>query len=167
MSTFRTPPRGLARLLARLPIWLYRIRLGWLLGHRFLLLTHIGRKTGVPRRTVLEVVDHHRPTGTYFVAAAWGERAQWLRNVQRNPEVGVSVGRRRLSAVAEQLPADEAERVLRTYANRHRIAMRALARLLGSDDIPTLARTIPIVALRPARSSEGAAGEGQPREGRA
>ncbi len=43
------------------PILLYRARLGWLLGHRFLLLTHRGWKTGKIRRTVLEVV-HYDPT---------------------------------------------------------------------------------------------------------
>jgi hypothetical protein len=41
-TTKSSPPRGLARLAFRLPIWLYRLRLGWLLGDRFLLLTHIG-----------------------------------------------------------------------------------------------------------------------------
>ncbi len=153
MAAFKKPPRGLTRLLARLPIWLYRMQLGWLLGRRFLLLTHIGRKTGVARRTVLEVVDRHQRTGTYFVAAAWGERAQWLRNIQQNPKVGLSVGRQRFAAVAERLPVDEAERVLRTYAQRHRIAMRALVRLLRSSDPHVLAQTLPIVALRPLTSA--------------
>lgn len=32
----RRPPRGFQRLLWRAPIWLYRLGLGWLLGHRFL-----------------------------------------------------------------------------------------------------------------------------------
>jgi hypothetical protein len=32
------PPKGLSRLFYRAPIWLYRLKLGWLLGHRFLLL---------------------------------------------------------------------------------------------------------------------------------
>ena len=48
-------PRGLACLAFRLPIGLYRLRLGWLLGDR-LLLTHIGRKSGLPRQAVIEVV---------------------------------------------------------------------------------------------------------------
>jgi hypothetical protein len=57
------PPRGLLRLALRLPIWLYRWRLGWLLGDRFLLLTHTGRKSGLPRQVVLEVVHHDEATG--------------------------------------------------------------------------------------------------------
>lgn len=47
------PPRGLLRLAARLPLWLYRAGLGWLLSNRFLMLTHIGRKSGLPRQVVV------------------------------------------------------------------------------------------------------------------
>lgn len=50
-------PRGLLRLGFRLPIWLYRLNLGWILGERFLLLTHTGRKSGLVRQTVIEVYD--------------------------------------------------------------------------------------------------------------
>jgi hypothetical protein len=45
-------PHGLTRLAFRLPIWLYRLRLGWLLGDRLLLLTHIGRTSGQRRDRV-------------------------------------------------------------------------------------------------------------------
>ena len=68
---FRSSPGRLTRCLLRLPIWLYRLRLGWLLGGRFLLLNHTGRKTGLPRRTVLEIVHHDADNATLFVAAAW------------------------------------------------------------------------------------------------
>ena len=118
------------------------------LSGRFLLITHVGRRSGIARRTVLEVIHHDRQADALFVAAAWGEKAQWFQNVQQEPRVAVTAGRRRVTAIAERVSTGEAERVLRIYANRHRIAMRALARLLGSDDIPTLARTIPIIALR-------------------
>ena len=145
---FRSSPGRLTRFFFRLPIWLYRLRLGWLLGGRFLLLTHVGRKTGLARRTVLEVVDHDADSGTYFVGAAWGEKAQWLRNIQAHPQVEVAVGRRRFGAIAHTVSPQETERVLETYARQHRIAMRALGRLLGSSDPHELAQTLPIVAIR-------------------
>lgn len=44
------------RIALRLNVYVYRWRLGWLLGRRFLLLTHLGRRTGGPHHTVLEVV---------------------------------------------------------------------------------------------------------------
>jgi hypothetical protein len=43
------------RLAFRLPIYLYRLDLGRLLGHRFLLLVHQGRRSGLLRETALEV----------------------------------------------------------------------------------------------------------------
>ncbi|MEO2169431.1 MAG: hypothetical protein ABGY42_15180 [bacterium] len=44
------PPIGLKRLFFRLPIRLYQLRLGRLLGGRFVLLHHIGRKSGLARQ---------------------------------------------------------------------------------------------------------------------
>jgi hypothetical protein len=55
-----------SRTLMRAPIWIYRARLGFLFGSRMLMLEHIGRKTGLPRQVVLEVIDHPTPD-TYVV----------------------------------------------------------------------------------------------------
>ena len=49
------PNRAIA-LGLRLPSYIYHLRLGGLLGHRFLLLTHRGRRSGLARRTPLEVL---------------------------------------------------------------------------------------------------------------
>lgn len=67
------PPRGFARKLYRLPVWVFRLHLSWLLMRRFLLLTHSGRKSGLPRQTVLEVLQYDRGKGRYVVFAGWGE----------------------------------------------------------------------------------------------
>jgi hypothetical protein len=56
------PSRALA-LALRLPSYIYRLRLGGLLGHRFLLLTHRRRKSGLTRRTPLEVLHYVRTLG--------------------------------------------------------------------------------------------------------
>ncbi len=139
-------------MLARLPVCLYRMRLGWLLGRRLMLLTHQGRHSGVPRRVVLEVVGHDEGSDAYYVVAAWGERAQWLLNLKSNPEAAVIVGRRRFRAVAHITAVEDAERVLREYGERHRIAQRALGRILGSTDPHELASVLPVVSLSPERS---------------
>jgi len=138
-----------------LPIWLYRAHLGWLLGGRFLLLTHTGRKSGLPRRAVLEVVRHDPTTGIYYVSSGFGEKSDWFRNVQQTPQVTIQVGRRKMTAMAERLPVEEAERELLDYGHRHPKALRNLARILGyqiqntDEDIRALARVLPIVAFRP------------------
>jgi deazaflavin-dependent oxidoreductase (nitroreductase family) len=121
------PPRGLLRWLLRLPIWLYRLRLGWLLGDRFLVLTHIGRTSGRARQNILEVVGHDEATDTYIIASGWGEHADWLRNIQKNRHVLVDVHGRRFEALAERLSEAAATREARDYARRHPRAFRAAA----------------------------------------
>ena len=63
----------------RAPSFLYRARIGWLMGPHFLMLTTTGRKTGTTRRTVLEVVARGTtPEGglppTLWVVASRGPR---------------------------------------------------------------------------------------------
>lgn len=148
------PPRGLKRWLARVPIWLYRARLGWLLGRRFLLLVHAGRKSGQRRYAVLEVMRHDPATRTYYVASGYGPRADWFRNIRVNPEVTLSVGGGQMPARAELLPPHEAAEELAGYARRHPVAFRNIVRVLGiptpqtAEDFATLAQSVPIVALR-------------------
>jgi deazaflavin-dependent oxidoreductase (nitroreductase family) len=151
-----TPPRGLARMAFRLPIWLYHLRLGWLLGERVLLLTHIGRKSGVPRQAVIEVVRHDLASDTYVIASGFGAQVDWLRNIEKNPNVVVQSGGRRLEAVAERLPLEVAADELHSYAQRYPRAFRFLTkRLLGkeldgsAESCQQLAADVPVVALRP------------------
>ncbi len=154
------PERGILRRLLRLPLWIYRARLGWLLGGRILVLTHTGRTSGRRYQTPLEVVGHDRTDGAYIVAAGWGEQAGWYRNVRRTPEAEIAVGRRRLAVRAARLPVEEAERTLREYARLHPRTFHVLANLMlerrerrSGTNVHLLARTIPLVALRPPRRS--------------
>jgi deazaflavin-dependent oxidoreductase (nitroreductase family) len=146
----------LLRVALWLPTWLYRAHLGWLLGNRFLMLTHIGRKSGLPRRVVLEVVRHDKATDTYIIASGWGENADWLRNIQQTPAVIITTGCRRMAARAMRLSVDEAERELRDYARRHPIPFRTLVCLLvgqhvkeTEENFQFLAQSLPVVALLP------------------
>jgi deazaflavin-dependent oxidoreductase (nitroreductase family) len=74
----------------RLPIWLYRARLGGLLGRRFVLIHHTGRTSRLARQVVLEVVERERASGAVVVAAGFGPRTQWYRNLlaSRHPRAG-------------------------------------------------------------------------------
>ena len=72
------PPRGVARLGWRAPIWFYRLRLGSLLGGRFVLLNPIGRQTGKPRQAVLEVVHHNKEAGAYVMVSGCGENFSYV-----------------------------------------------------------------------------------------
>lgn len=150
------PSRGLLRMAVRLPIWLYRARLGWLLGDRFLMLTHIGRNSGLPRHAVVEVVRHDKASGAYTIASGWGERADWFRNIRKTPAVVVQVGNRRFEATATRLSVAAAERELLDYAHRHPIAFRELSSLMtgqrlkrSEENCQRMAQLIPLVVLYP------------------
>ncbi len=115
-------PRGFARILWRLPIWLYRLHLGWLLQKRFLLLTHTGRKTGLPRKTMLEVIRYEkdeRAKERYTVFSGWGERSDWVKNVEKTPQVTIQVGRHSFYAHAIRPSAEEAETILLAYTRKY------------------------------------------------
>lgn len=155
-GTIRGPaPKGLLRLFLRCPILLYRLHLGWLLGHRFLLLTHVGRKSGMPRLTVLEVVSYDSTKHRCVIASGWGEKAQWFRNILANPDVVVTLGMHRHKANSRRLGNTEAERELRDYARRHPWSMKQLNKSMlgktfhGQDtDFQQLAAQVPLVELQ-------------------
>ena len=150
------PSKGLLRIGVRLPVLLYRSRMGWILGGRFLMPTTTGRKAGLPRRTVLEVELHDQETHTYYIASGWGEKSDWFRNIQKTPTVAVNVGLRQFEAMAIRLSQEEAECVLTDYARQHPHSARFLMRLMiglqldtAEDQSRSLAHSIPLVALKP------------------
>lgn len=90
-STVLRPSR-LLKLVFDAPGWLYRARLGWVLGKRILVLTHRGRKSGRPYDTLLEVMRFDSATGESVVASAYGPRADWYRNIRGEPALRVRTG---------------------------------------------------------------------------
>ena len=112
--------------------WLaYRFGLGWLLGHRVVLLEHRGRTTGRPVRTVLHVVRWDPASRHLLVAVGPGPGTDWYRNVLAHPLVRVTIGRERnVLGCAVPLPDDEARSELeRARARRPGFAGRAVRAL--------------------------------------
>ncbi len=154
------PPGKALRFGLRLPIWLYRAHLGWLLGDRFLMLTHTGRKSGQAHQTVIEVVQHDKDTDTYFVVSGWGEKSDWYQNIRKTPVVTVRTGVRTFTSKAEFIPVENAIPILQAYAHDHPVAFRELSGLfLGErgkpgDDAPErIADKMPMVAFHPLNGS--------------
>lgn len=114
------------RWFVRAPLWLYRARLGFVFGTRLLMLEHVGRTSGLRRYVVLEIIDHPAPS-RYIVVSGFGDRAQWFRNVEANPQVRVYLGSRApRRATAHRLDADASAGALGRYANAH---LRSWAKL--------------------------------------
>ncbi len=155
-SLVARPPSGIMRFLFRLPIYLFRLHLGWLLGERFVMIDHVGRKSGKLHQTVVEVVDHDRSDDSYFVASGWGYKANWYQNLIAHPETTIRVGMRTLPVRAEVLPPPQAAQRLIDYRDRHRFAARELSGMMGIDIATSspeeleqlIATSLPMVAFR-------------------
>jgi deazaflavin-dependent oxidoreductase (nitroreductase family) len=141
-----------------LPAALYGIGAGWLLGHRFLLLVHRGRRTGRVYRTVLEVVHWQREPSEAVVMSGFGRDSQWYRNVLAGGAVEIRIGRRRYHPTVRPLPEDEAMAVLAAYERRNRVVVpvirAVLSRLAGirydgsASSRRSVVQALPLVAFR-------------------
>lgn len=149
-------PRGAMRWVYRLPIVPYRLGLGRLLGRRFVLLEHMGRKTGRIRHAVLEVLRWDESTGACLVSSGFGDASAWYRNLLARPRARIQSGGRAWEVSARVLPPLEAEREISGYALRYPRALQGVARLVGweldgtEDDRRAFAADLRILELRPA-----------------
>jgi len=159
MGIRRARPAGILRIMLRCPVFLYRARLGWLVGHRLVLLTHRGRKTGRIRRTVVEVVRYDRATRACVVASAWGLQSDWYRNIKKTPALLVEIGHDRYVPAQRFLTREDAVAELRDYERRHPRAARAIGRYLGvafdgtEASLDALAAALPMVSFWPIATS--------------
>ncbi len=159
-TLFSVPlPTGLLAWLFKLPIGFYRLHPGGLLGDRFLLLTHTGRKPGRPHQTAVEVVEHDRVSGTFSVASGWGEKSGWYKNIMAHPQVTIQVGNQVSSAMAERVSPEQGAQIIQEYARKHPLALRELARIMhypldGSEtSVMNFGRNVPIIAFRTNRTN--------------
>lgn len=159
--TDRLPyPGEFFRRLLRLPIWLYRLGLGPLLeGVHLMVLTTVGRTSGLPRHTAIEYRLHGSKT---YVISAWGERPHWYQNLLARPVVGVAQGGRRFAARATVIyDPGEATRVLYLFRKRAPAIYDALLARLSSEEtvsartVPTITDHFVIVRLDPAPDTDG------------
>ncbi|MEP7289533.1 MAG: nitroreductase family deazaflavin-dependent oxidoreductase [Chloroflexota bacterium] len=156
-SLVAKPPSGWLRLMLRLPILLYRLKLGWLLGERFVLLNHLGRKTGQVHQTVVEIIGHNAAQDTYYIVSGWGYKANWYQNLLARPNITVQIGRHQRAIRAETLTPSAGVQVLLDYRKHHPLASRELSRLMGIDLSAAssealqkiVQESLPIVVLRP------------------
>lgn len=148
----------------RLPAHLYDIGAGRLLGHRFLLVTHRGRRSGRLYRTMLEVVRWDPEKQEAIVMSGFGQRSNWLLNVLAGGAVEVRIAATRFEPAVRSPEREEAVRVLADYERRNRLAgpiVRAvLSRLAGFRyDGSAAARyrlveALPLVAFNPRNGGE-------------
>ena len=151
-------PKLLVLIVFRMPVWAYRLRLGWLLGQRLLMITQLGRRTGKVRRTVVEVLRHDPVTGEFIVVAGYGRTSDWYRNIRATPALEVHVGGRRFTPTQRFLTVEEVYQELESYSGQHSLLAHKIypvfARMIGlayvgsEAERSTLATELPMVAFR-------------------
>ena len=117
-----------------------------------LVLTTMGRKTGLPRKTPLQ---YEELDGVIYVGSARGELADWYRNLVADPAVQVQMGSEVFTARAHPLRnPDEILTFLRLRLRRHPWMIRTMLLLhglppwAGERDLRRLAERLAVVALR-------------------
>lgn len=98
-------------------------------GKTVLLLTTIGRKSGLERVTPLQ---YEEIDGLYYLGSARGKQADWYRNIMATPRVKVWVNDKTFSGTAEAVsdPAQIADFFEKRY-QRRRFFMGVVMRLEG------------------------------------
>ena len=151
-------PRFFWRIIHFGPRIAYALGLGPLIGRFVLLLTTYGRKSGRPRVTPLVFEQQGE---TILVASARGAAADWIHNIQANPQVRVRGGRRELNGLVEVTTdsehiADYIERLTK----RNPKAFGAILRAEGLPFTPSRADLLrfapqrPMVTIRPTHDGE-------------
>jgi deazaflavin-dependent oxidoreductase (nitroreductase family) len=148
---FPNPPQGYQAIPWRIPIWFFRLGLGWVFGTRALLLNHAGRVTGKNRQAVLEIIHHSPESSSFTVVSGFGPKSNWYKNITANPNVEIQVGRKRMKAIAKELRPDQAETIFLDYVEKFPNTFRSLANILGyniehtPEGYQSFGRQIPII----------------------
>lgn len=155
--SFREKPKGLFKWFLQAPKWLYRAHLGFLLGSRFLLLEHIGRRSGNLYQTPLEVAYHDPDCDEYIVTSGTGVRADWYMNIQASPAISIWLGNDQYPVMQRFLPTDVAVDVMKGYEQEHPKAAAKLESMMGVSHDETqeswmaMMETIPMIGFTPRR----------------
>ncbi len=138
----------------KLPLLLYRLHLGWLLGKRFMQLTHIGRRSGKVRKTILAVLKFDENTKEIYAISAW-PGSDWYYNIQASPALQVETGFVHYAPTQRTLSPEEITTTFIEYRNKHPLFARMICRIPGwkwdssYEEFLELARTLHGVAFSP------------------
>ena len=146
-------PSGWLKKLLRAPTYLYRARLGFLFGRRFVMIEHRGRRSQKLYRTVIEVADRCPPE--WICTSGTGPRADWYRNLRANGVEAIWIGSRRHDASVRFLKPTESAEHMRRYEDAHPRTAAKLYETMGvsydgtEDDLVRMMGEIPMVAFTP------------------
>ena len=129
--TGKYPPTGLLRILFRVPVHVYREGLGWIFGKRFVLINHVGRKTGKSHQVVVEVIEWEKGTGNVIVVAGYGEQTQWYKNLREQSNTTIQIGNQKCTVSIELLAPADGEDIIARYLKRYGKLTEQLFSMIG------------------------------------
>jgi deazaflavin-dependent oxidoreductase (nitroreductase family) len=148
-------------------IGLFRLGLGravniWpAVGGRIMVITHIGRKSGLRRRTP---VNYAPIDGDLYCTAGFGAVSDWYRNILANPEVQVWLPGDWRRAVAQDISQDPRRiPLLREVIIASGIVgpmVGVNARKMSDDEFDRATSTYRLVRIRPKERLSGSGGSG-------
>ena len=161
------PLRQGLKYMSRFHLWMWRLGLGnWLniwpsvIG-RYVVITHIGRKSGLKRRTCVNygIVDDE-----IYCIAGFGAASDWYRNLIANPQIEVWLPEGWWAGSAEEVTQPEARlRIMRQVL----IGSAFVARLAGfnpysmtDEELDAATKSYPLIHLRRVAARTGKDGPG-------
>ncbi len=94
------------RFFYKFPLLLWRMGFGPFLSHpnrggkRMLVITTLGRKSGLPRHTMVSRIDFDQKN---YAVSGWSLRSDWIKNIHKNPLVTVQLGLKIYAAHARRV----------------------------------------------------------------
>jgi deazaflavin-dependent oxidoreductase (nitroreductase family) len=152
---FSQKPSGWLKWTLKAPTYLYRARLGFVFGDRFVMIEHRGRVSGTLYFTVIEVAGHL--PDEWVCTSGTGPNADWYRNLRAGGLEAVWVGSKRHRAVVRFLSDAEAAGVMAAYERAHPKTATKLFKMMGvsHDGIKAgqleVMKRIPMVGFAPKR----------------
>lgn len=150
-----------------LMVWLWRLGLGaWInawpeWGGRIMVLTHIGRKSGLQRRTP---VNYALINGEVYCTAGFGAASDWYQNLLAHPQVEVWLPEGWWAGRAEEVSAHpERLALLRQVLIASGVAARLAGinpRALPDAELDALTSKYKLIRIRRAEARTGPGGPG-------
>jgi deazaflavin-dependent oxidoreductase (nitroreductase family) len=106
-GSMKYPAKGsLNWIVYKTPLLLWRLGFGPFLSHpdrggrKMLVVTTRGRKSGLPRHTMVSCIDFEQKN---YVVSGWRLQSDWMKNIQKDPLVTIQVGLKTYTALARRV----------------------------------------------------------------
>ena len=157
MQGLEKRPSKLLKFFFKVPLFFHKIGFGgWerLIGAQWMLITTVGRKTGKPRQVMVDVMDYDKAKDIYYIEAAYGERADWYKNIQSNPIFEAQVGRRKFKAQTGALSSEGSGDLLVQFYRQKPAYTRSVMAMAGmkfkdENELRELGKNLMLLAVKP------------------